>query len=220
MEIMNSVTKEKLDKTIERMQKALAYNDEEYMRELVRDLAEFAYFAGFKEAQYVRPVKKPKKPNFTPPPAPKDAVETQISELLHSLGIPLHIKGHKYLIDAINLTTKDPSLNSKPTKELYSLTAKKYNTTISRVERAIRHAIKTGWSRGNPETISMILGGAPITETTIEPTNSEFIHRLSDYMRDHEITETANDLTEEQKMNHGEPIDGAYLKLVQMSKES
>lgn len=204
MDVMNQVTKEKLAKTVERMQKALAYNDQDYMSELVHDLAEFAYFAGYKEAQNTKPVKKSKKTNFTP--ITPGTVEAKISTLINKMGIPMHIKGHRYLIDAIALTYENPILISKLTQEWYPFIANKYNTTSNRVERAIRHSIKVGWSRVNPETISMIRGGIPVNKTTVEPTNSEFIHLLSIYICSHHEKTTSNDstdmqLNEKQQMN-------------------
>jgi two-component system, response regulator, stage 0 sporulation protein A len=221
---INQSTKEKLEKTIERMQKALEYNDQGYISELVHDLTEFAYFAGYKEAesnQFNHPTKKIKGTYFTP--ISTGTIEAQISTLVFDMGIPSHIKGYRYLIDAVALTYEDPTLISKITKELYPYIARKNNTTASRVERAIRHSIEIGWSRGNPERTSMILG-YPVTKTKVKPTNSEYIHLLSNYLRiNNENPSTLNSSTEYQpnenkKINQDQPIDGANLKLVQLSE--
>ncbi|MGG2110372.1 sporulation initiation factor Spo0A C-terminal domain-containing protein [Lysinibacillus pakistanensis] len=180
---INQVTKEKLEKTIERMQKALEYNDPEYMSELVHDLTEFAYFSGYKEAkssQLNQPTKKPDLNKYTEI-SPK-ITDAKISNLVFNMGVPSHIKGHKYLIDAVALAYENPSLISKEKKDLYPYIAKRYNTTASRVERAIRHAIEISWSRGNLENLSSILE-YPETKKTIKPTNSEYITYLAKIIR-------------------------------------
>jgi len=177
---INQVTKEKLEKTIERMQKALEYNDPEYMSELVHDLTEFAYFSGYKEAkssQLNQPTKKPDLNKYTEI-SPK-IIDAKISNLVFNMGIPSHIKGHKYLIDAVALTYENTALISKENKDLYSDIAKRHNTTASRVERAIRHAIEISWGRGNLESILEY----PETKTTIKPTNSEYINYLANIIR-------------------------------------
>jgi len=177
---INQVTKEKLEKTIERMQKALEYNDPEYMSELVHDLTEFAYFSGYKEAkssQLNQPTKKPDLNKYTEI-SPK-IIDAKISNLVFNMGVPSHIKGHKYLIDAVALAYENPSLISKEKKDLYPYIAKRYNTTASRVERAIRHAIEISWSRGSLESILEY----PETKTTIKPTNSEYINYLANIIR-------------------------------------
>lgn len=180
MEMLNKVTQEKLNKTIDRVQKAIQYNDFEYVFELVNDLAEFAFFAGYNESKNgnlsVKEVNVGKSNMMT------ETIEAQTAMLISNLGIPSHIKGYRFLIDAIAYVYKDARLISKTTKILYPLIAEKNNTTASRVERAIRHSIKVGWSRGNAEKQSEIFE-AEVTTMNFEPTNSEFIHRLSTYLR-------------------------------------
>lgn len=223
---INQATKEKLEKTLERIQKAIEYNDDEYITELVNDLTEFAYFAGYKEAkgkQFNPSIKKPLRVN--PAFIPSNTIEAQISSLVFEMGIPSHIKGHRYLIDAVALIYEDPNLLSKITKELYPYIAKKYNTTASRVERAIRHSIEVGWSRGNAESLSMILG-YPITKTRPKPTNSEFMHILANYICiNNEKTVTVSSSVEQSlnkvaKTNLEHSTEGAYLKLEQMPDET
>ncbi|MFS0864565.1 sporulation initiation factor Spo0A C-terminal domain-containing protein [Fredinandcohnia sp. 179-A 10B2 NHS] len=179
---INFETKEKLEKTIERLQKAFEYNDEEYISELVEDLAEFAFFAGYKEAELKKNNSHDKKTNgikFST--LSSDTIEAQVSKLLFNFGIPTHIKGYRYLIDAITQTYKEPTLISRITEELYPYIAKKYNTTASRVDRAIRHTIDSAWSRGNLEMLSLIRGNH-LNTSNAKPTNSEYIQLLADFI--------------------------------------
>ena len=81
---------------------------------------------------------------------------TLITSILHEIGVPAHIKGYTYMRDSIKMVIADPNLLGGITKELYPSIAKKYNTTPSRVERAIRHAIEVAWTRGRVETLSLI----------------------------------------------------------------
>ena len=85
-------------------------------------------------------------------------LETEITNIIHEIGVPAHIKGYMYLREAITLVVNDIELLSAVTKELYPAIAKKYNTTASRVERAIRHAIEVAWSRGQVDTINKLFG--------------------------------------------------------------
>ncbi|MED4454877.1 sporulation initiation factor Spo0A C-terminal domain-containing protein [Metabacillus fastidiosus] len=182
---MNEKIKQKAKKTIERIQKAIEYNDNDYMKELILDLAELSYFEGLKEGRNSPPITSTidevnKIPGLTS--YNLEYFKSQIFTVLFKLGIPNHIKGFRYLTDALLLTYEDSLLLSAITKELYPYIAKKYNTTASRVERAIRHAIEIGWNRGNKEDISSILG-YPITNTTLKPTNSEYINLLVKYLK-------------------------------------
>lgn len=180
MEMLNEATKEKLNKTLDRVQKAIQYEDYEYVCELVNDLAEFAFFAGYKESKNGETLEKSAK--VVKAETLSGTIETQTAMLISNLGIPSHIKGYRFLIDAIAYVYKDATLISKTTKILYPLIAEKNNTTASRVERAIRHSIKVGWSRGNVEKQSEIFE-TEVATMNFEPTNSEFIHRLSTYLR-------------------------------------
>ncbi len=107
---------------------------------------------------------------------------TLITSILHEIGVPAHIKGYTYMRDSIKMVIADPNLLGGITKELYPSIAKKYNTTPSRVERAIRHAIEVAWTRGRVETIDMIFGYT-IDQNKGKPTNSEFIAMVADKIR-------------------------------------
>lgn len=109
-------------------------------------------------------------------------LESEITNIIHEIGVPAHIKGYMYLREAITMVVNDVELLSAVTKELYPSIAKKYNTTASRVERAIRHAIEVAWSRGQVETINKIFGYT-IHNGKGKPTNSEFIAMVADKLR-------------------------------------
>jgi two-component system response regulator (stage 0 sporulation protein A) len=110
------------------------------------------------------------------------SLESDITNLMHEIGVPAHIKGYQYLRTAIALCVNNMDLISAVTKELYPMIAKEYNTTSSRVERAIRHAIEVAWTRGRLETINSLFGYTIHTGKG-KPTNSEFIALLSDKIR-------------------------------------
>ncbi|KRQ86818.1 Stage 0 sporulation protein A [Caloramator mitchellensis] len=109
-------------------------------------------------------------------------LESEITNIIHEIGVPAHIKGYLYLREAIHMVVDDIELLSAVTKELYPTIAQKYNTTASRVERAIRHAIEVAWSRGQVETINRIFGYT-IHNDKGKPTNSEFIAMIADKLR-------------------------------------
>ena len=106
----------------------------------------------------------------------------QITNIIHEIGVPAHIKGYMYLREAINMVVSDLELVSAVTKKLYPSIGKKFNTTASRVERAINHAINVAWSRGQVETINKIFGYS-INNKKGKPTNSEFIALVADMLR-------------------------------------
>lgn len=106
----------------------------------------------------------------------------QITNIIHDIGIPAHIKGYMYLREAINMVVNDIELLSSVTKELYPSIGKQFNTTSSRVERAMRHAIDVAWSRGQIDTINKIFGYT-IRNEKGRPTNSEFIAMVADKLR-------------------------------------
>lgn len=106
-------------------------------------------------------------------------LEEKISEIFISIGIPPHIKGYGYLREGIKMTILDPRVINSVTKELYPSIAKKFGTTASKVERAIRHAIEVAWNRGRIDAINAIFG-ARIYLGTEKPTNSEFIALVAD----------------------------------------
>ncbi len=106
-------------------------------------------------------------------------LEEKISEIFIAIGIPPHIKGYGYLREGIRLTIEKPNMINGITKELYPSIAKKFETTPSKVERAIRHAIEVAWNRGRIDAINAIFG-ARIYLGTEKPTNSEFIALVAD----------------------------------------
>ncbi|WP_425448584.1 sporulation transcription factor Spo0A [Dethiothermospora halolimnae] len=110
------------------------------------------------------------------------SLEAKITNIIHEIGVPAHIKGYLYLREAIGMVVEDIELLSAVTKELYPNIAKKFNTTPSRVERAIRHAIEVAWSRGKVDTINNLFGYTVHTDKG-KPTNSEFIAMVADKLR-------------------------------------
>ena len=119
-------------------------------------------------------------------PSPTDErtpdIETQVTQIIHQIGVPAHIKGYQYLRTAILLTVKDSDIINSVTKVLYPSVAKKYQTTTSRVERAIRHAIEVAWDRGDVDTLTSYFGYT-IQNNRGKPTNSEFIAMIADNLR-------------------------------------
>ena len=109
-------------------------------------------------------------------------IETEITNIIHEIGVPAHIKGYLYLREAIKMVIDNVELLGAVTKELYPSIAKKFNTTPSRVERAIRHAIEVAWSRGKVDTINQLFGYT-VHNTKGKPTNSEFIAMIADKLR-------------------------------------
>ena len=109
-------------------------------------------------------------------------IETQVTKIIHQIGVPAHIKGYQYLRTAIMLTIKDSDVINSVTKVLYPSVAKKYQTTTSRVERAIRHAIEVAWDRGDVDTLNSYFGYT-IQNNRGKPTNSEFIAMIADNLR-------------------------------------
>ncbi len=109
-------------------------------------------------------------------------LEVLITEIIHQIGVPAHIKGYHYLRDSILFSVKDAQMISSVTKLLYPTIAKKHNTTSSRVERAIRHAIEVAWDRGDIDTLNAYFGYT-VQNNRGKPTNSEFIAMISDKIR-------------------------------------
>lgn len=109
-------------------------------------------------------------------------LQVSISKLLHDLGIPSHIKGYQFLRDAVNMLFEDPNMIGGITKELYPELANKYNTTVSRVERSIRHAVEVSWNRGDIDLMEKIFGHS-VDIDRAKPTNSEFIVTIADKLR-------------------------------------
>lgn len=114
--------------------------------------------------------------------APEVDLETRVTDMIHEIGIPAHIKGYHYLRDAIIMAVEDMDVLNAVTKVLYPTVAKLYQTTASRVERAIRHAIEVAWSRGKLDTLDELFGYT-VSNGKGKPTNSEFIALISDKIR-------------------------------------
>ncbi len=112
----------------------------------------------------------------------KPDVETQVTKIIHQIGVPAHIKGYQYLRTAIMMTVEDNDIINSVTKILYPSVAKRYTTTTSRVERAIRHAIEVAWDRGDVDTLNAYFGYT-IQNNRGKPTNSEFIAMIADNLR-------------------------------------
>lgn len=106
-------------------------------------------------------------------------LERRVTAIIHDIGVPAHIKGYQYLREAIGLAVADMDVINAVTKVLYPAVAKKYGTTASRVERAIRHAIEVAWDRGDLETLQKYFGYT-VSNAKGKPTNSEFIAMIAD----------------------------------------
>jgi len=130
----------------------------------IRQLAD-----GVNVSQYISPVK------------PRN-LDVAVTNIIHEMGVPAHIKGYHYLRDSILAVINEVNLLGAVTKELYPMIAKKYQTTPSRVERAIRHAIELAWDRGNIEMMTKFFGYTINLERG-KPTNSEFIAMVADKLR-------------------------------------
>ncbi|NLK39263.1 MAG: sporulation transcription factor Spo0A [Clostridiales bacterium] len=130
-----------------------------------------------KNRAYNRIIKSPAKADGMP-----HDIETQVTKIIHQIGVPAHIKGYQYLRTAILMTIKDSDIINSVTKVLYPSVAKKYSTTTSRVERAIRHAIEVAWDRGDIDTLNSYFGYT-IQNNRGKPTNSEFIAMIADNLR-------------------------------------
>ncbi len=109
-------------------------------------------------------------------------IESHVTKIIHQIGVPAHIKGYQYLRTAILMTVRDSDIINSVTKVLYPSVAKKYQTTTSRVERAIRHAIEVAWDRGDIDTLNSYFGYT-IQNNRGKPTNSEFIAMIADNLR-------------------------------------
>ena len=112
----------------------------------------------------------------------RNNLEISVTRMLHELGMPAHIKGYQYVRDGIVMIYNNPDIVGGITKELYPDVATKYNTTVSRVERAIRHAIEVSWNRGNWDLMEEIFGHS-VDIDKAKPTNSEFIVTIADKLR-------------------------------------
>ena len=146
-----------------------------------------------KEIKYYQPtsskgnflVKEPKAQYIEIPQNSKkseDTLEALVTNVIHEVGVPAHIKGYQYLREAIMMVVNDIDIINQITKQLYPDIAQKYHTTPSRVERAIRHAIEVAWGRGEPGVVENIFGYT-VSASKGKPTNSEFIAMIADKLR-------------------------------------
>ena len=112
----------------------------------------------------------------------KRSIESMVTGIIHEIGVPAHIKGYQYLREAIMIAVNDMDVINAITKVLYPMVAKKFDTTPSRVERAIRHAIEVAWDRGDLDTLQRFFGYT-VNSTKGKPTNSEFIALIADKLQ-------------------------------------
>ncbi len=112
----------------------------------------------------------------------EENLELRVTSIIHEIGVPAHIKGYQYLREAIRLTVEDMDVINAVTKVLYPTVARKFGTTPSRVERAIRHAIEVAWDRGDLETLQKYFGYT-VSNAKGKPTNSEFIAMIADRLQ-------------------------------------
>ena len=112
----------------------------------------------------------------------EENLEALVTNVIHEVGVPAHIKGYQYLKEAIMMVIGDIDVINQITKQLYPDIARKYKTTPSRVERAIRHAIEVAWGRGQQDTVENIFGYT-VSAAKGKPTNSEFIAMIADKLR-------------------------------------
>ena len=142
----------------------------------------FFFVKPFDENVLVSRVLKAAGSTSRPQPVSQDCDELTVTEILHQVGVPAHIKGYQFLRDAILLAVSDHDYINAVTKRLYPEIAKRNATTASRVERAIRHAIEVAWDRGDVDTLNSYFGYT-IHNLRGKPTNSEFIAMISDKIR-------------------------------------
>jgi two-component system response regulator (stage 0 sporulation protein A) len=133
-------------------------------------------------AHHVRSIIKMKRSSIIGDGEHSTDLESQVTKIIHQIGVPAHIKGYQNLREAINYTINDMDMINSVTKILYPTVAKRFATTPSRVERAIRHAIEVAWDRGDIDTINTIFGYT-VHNNKGKPTNSEFIAMIADRLR-------------------------------------
>jgi len=122
------------------------------------------------------------KNNYIKASSMESSLEAKVTNIIHDVGVPAHIKGYQYLREGIIMAVNDGDVINQITKQLYPDLAKKYKTTPSRVERAIRHAIEVAWNRGQIESVQSIFGYT-VNSNRGKPTNSEFIAMIADKLR-------------------------------------
>ncbi len=158
------------------------FQNEDIEQELLQEGFSFYFVKPFDESVLAERVVKAANSGEHGMMMPNDNDEVTVTEILHQIGVPAHIKGYQFLRDAILLTMNEPDYINAVTKQLYPEIAKRNATTASRVERAIRHAIEVAWDRGDVDTLNRYFGYT-IHNLRGKPTNSEFIAMISDKMR-------------------------------------
>ena len=121
-------------------------------------------------------------PDMSMPEPEEPDLESQVTAIIHEVGVPAHIKGYQYLREAIIIAVNDMDVINAVTKVLYPEVAKRFGTTASRVERAVRHAIEVAWDRGDLETLQKYFGYT-VSNVKGKPTNSEFIAMIADRLQ-------------------------------------
>ncbi len=160
-----------------------AFQSEEMVQELLDEGFSYYFVKPFDESVLVsRVLKAAARPEPRTPFPTAGSDEVTVTEILHQIGVPAHIKGYQYLREAILMTMDQPDYINAVTKRLYPDIAQKDGTTASRVERAIRHAIEVAWDRGDVETLNRYFGYT-INNMRGKPTNSEFVAMIADKLR-------------------------------------
>ena len=160
-----------------------AFQSEEMVQELLDEGFSYYFVKPFDESVLVsRVLKAAAKPEQRTPFTTADSDEVTVTEILHQIGVPAHIKGYQYLREAMLMGVDTPDYINAVTKRLYPDIAQKNATTASRVERAIRHAIEVAWDRGDVDTLNRYFGYT-IHNIRGKPTNSEFIAMIADKIR-------------------------------------
>ncbi len=177
--ILNNLKEQNINKKIIVVS---SYNNDEVIREVSEYGVNYYILKPYNISVLENRILSIMNSNCTTEKANNNSMHQQITKLLHSLGIPSHIKGYQYIRDGIYLMYENPDLIGGITKELYPSIAGKYETTASRVERAIRHAIEVSWNRGDYDLMEDIFGHS-VDYDKAKPTNSEFIVTLADKLR-------------------------------------
>ena len=156
-----------------------AFQSEEVEQDLLDNGFSFFFVKPFDENVLVNRVLKAAGSTSRPQPVSQDCDELTVTEILHQVGVPAHIKGYHYLREGIRMVYYNPGMINRITKELYPGIAKHFNTSASKVERAIRHAIEVAWTRGKIENLNALFG-FNIYGKNDKPTNGEFIALVAD----------------------------------------
>lgn len=150
---------------------------------LIKRIRDLRYYQPTPNNNFIARESKPQYIDISPENKKDERnLEALVTNLIHEVGVPAHIKGYQYLREAIMMVVNDIEVINQITKQLYPDIAKKFHTTPSRVERAIRHAIEVAWSRGKADEVENIFGYT-VSATKGKPTNSEFIAMIADKLR-------------------------------------